>query len=205
MEECDYCGKEFEEEKTRIQHELKEHEDEISGHDREDKKARLNKLKEREKASRRERKQKMIYAGIATISIAVLALGGFQAYQFTQTLGPEKIPGKGIGVPVHWHADYTISICGKNRVLRGGPAIAHTHGQKRFHLEGVRSREEATLDGILDNLGARFKPENNSILGKDSCNGEPANLTVNVNGQPIENPAEYIVRDGDSIRVTLSG
>ncbi|MFB6158512.1 MAG: hypothetical protein ABEJ95_02510 [Candidatus Nanohalobium sp.] len=78
--------------------------------------------------------------------------------------------------------------------------MAHTHGQSKFHLEGVRNkREQATLEWIVDALGGKL--ENDSIMGKTSCNGEPANLTVKVNGQELENPLNYVVQDGDNIKI----
>lgn len=107
------------------------------------------------------------------------------------------------GEAVHWHASYQISVCGENRVPRGGPMLAHTHGETQFHLEGVRqNKEQATLDWVLDSLGTKFSE--NSIYGKTSCNGESANLTVKANGETLESPEDYIIRDGDNIRIKLA-
>ncbi|MFB6158513.1 MAG: hypothetical protein ABEJ95_02515 [Candidatus Nanohalobium sp.] len=48
-EECGYCDKDFSEEKERLEHELDEHEEEMSSHDKSDKKSELNKLQQKEK------------------------------------------------------------------------------------------------------------------------------------------------------------
>lgn len=202
MNNCEYCEKEFEKEKTRLQHELKEHEDEMSGHDKDGKKRELNKLSEKDKNAKQKRNKKIMYSGIAVVLLVGIGFGGFQAYQYSQTLGPEVDEAKGIGTPVHWHADYQLNVCGESRSLSGGPMLAHTHGQPQFHLEGVRrSEEQATLDWIVDSLGGQL--ENNSVMGQSQCNGEPANLTVEANGETLENPLSYIPRDGDNIAIRL--
>lgn len=200
-EECDYCDKEFEKEKRKLQHELKDHEEEMSSHDKDGKQRKLNKLKEKEQTAKHKRRRKMIYGGIAALVLVGLVVGGFQAYQLSKSLQPEKIPSKGIGTPVHWHANYQITVCGENRAFQGGTTKAHTHGQGQFHLEGVRNKEQATLDWIVDRLGGNL--ENNSVMGQTTCNGEPAELTVEANGEKLENPLEYIPRDRDNIVIRL--
>ncbi|QKQ98370.1 hypothetical protein GKQ38_02475 [Candidatus Nanohaloarchaea archaeon] len=201
-EDCDYCEKEFEKEKRKLQHELKDHEEEMSSHDKDGKQRKLNKLNEKEQTAKHKRNRKIVYGGIAAMVLAGLVVGGFQAYQFSKSLQPEKIPDKGIGVPVHWHANYQLIVCGESRVLQGGGIKAHTHGTTTFHLEGVRTKEQATLDWIVDNLGGQLKKD--SVMGQTSCNGEPANLTVKANGEKLENPLSYIPRDGDNIVIKLS-
>ncbi|WEL23093.1 hypothetical protein [Candidatus Nanohalovita haloferacivicina] len=202
MEECKYCDKEFDKKRRKLQHELKEHEGEMSSHDRDGKKRELSKLREKDKTAKQKRNRKIIYSGIGLVLLAGLVFGGYQVSQYADSLQPEKDADKGIGTPIHWHANYQLTVCGENQILRGGPTRAHTHGQSQFHLEGVRtSEEQATLDGIVDSLGGQL--ENNSVMGQTSCNGEPAELTVKANGQELENPLTYIPRDGDNIVIRL--
>ena len=202
MSSCDYCEEEFSDEESKLDHELIEHEDEMSGHDQSEKKSRLNKLEQEKKAKRNERKKKIKYGSVTAVAAILLAGAAFSVAENLEALEPESNTTIGIGTPVHWHADYQITVCGDERIPRGGPELAHTHGEKEFHLEGVRTtREEATLDWVLDNLGANFS--DTSIYGKSECSGEPANLTVRVNGEPLQEPEDYVIKDGDSIDIEL--
>ena len=202
MKNCKYCDKKFSGEKEKLEHELNEHAEEMSGHDRSEKKSELNRLKEQKQAGKRDRKKKLQLAGFGVLFIGLVAGGGVWASQ-NMDFSRQTNASIGVGTPVHWHADYRITVCGENQILRGGPLKAHTHGEQTFHLEGVRnSREEATLDWIVDSLGGNL--EENSIMGRDGCNGEPANLTVTVNGEEVENHLEYIPRNQDSIRIEYS-
>lgn len=203
--DCDYCEKEFDKEKRKLQHELKDHEDEMSSHDTDEKKSELNKLDQKKQTSKHNRKKKLQFAGIGVLLLGLVAGGGFYA---VQNLGvnlngvQETNESIGVGTPVHWHADYTLTVCCDNQRLKGGPVEAHTHGQPQLHLEGVRdNKEEATLDWIIDSLGGEL--ENNSVMGQSTCKGEPAELTVQANGESLENPLSYIPRDGDRIEISL--
>ena len=200
---CGTCDEEFESEKDKLEHELEEHDEELSSHDRSQKKNNLNKLREKEKSQKqqRNRKLKMIGGGIA--AAVVIGFFGLQMFQLAQSTVPAVNQSLGIGTGVHWHADYRITVCGQERTVRGGPILAHTHGEKTFHLEGVRQRkEQATLGWVMGELSTG---EFNSthVFGKSTCDGEPANLTVSVNSQKIEDPTDYILRDGDFVLINL--
>lgn len=205
--QCEECEEEFSTELEKLEHELEEHEEELSSHSRSKKKERANKLRQKKQTASAEKKKKMKYAGIGVILLGLAAGGGFLAAQ-SMNFSPETNSSIGVGEPVHWHASYQITVCGDDRILRGGPLKAHTHGETRFHLEGVRNnREEATLDWVIDSLGGQFS--NEGILGytePESCPGsnESGELTVEANSNTLENPEDYIVRDGDSITITYS-
>lgn len=201
--DCEYCRKSFSSNREKLEHELENHGEEISSHEKSDKKSQINKLKQKTKTKRHNRKQKVKYGGIAAVLGALIIGGGFLAAQNIDNTTPATNSSIGVGEPVHWHASYQISVCGENRVPRGGPMLAHTHGETQFHLEGVRrNKEQATLDWVLDSLGTDFTEE--SIYGKTSCNGEPANLTVKANGERLKNPEDYIIRDRDNIGIKLA-
>ncbi|MFB6241420.1 MAG: hypothetical protein ABEJ36_01290 [Candidatus Nanosalina sp.] len=201
--ECDECDKDFDSEKEKLEHELEEHKDELSSHGRDDKKQRLNKLKQKQNSRKQDRKKKLKMAAAGVIGLAVVTLVAFQALSFLKAAGPVRNQSIGVGVPVHWHADYRIYVCGEERIVSGGPILAHTHGEKTFHLEGVRKRkEQATLGWIMGQL-SQGEFNSTHVFGQTTCGGEPANLTVKVNGQKIENPENYIVRDRDRIVIRL--
>lgn len=203
MSNCSYCDEDFDSKMEKFEHELDKHRSEMSGHEKDDKKGRLNKLKQKKKTKKHSRKQKLKYGSAAAVlGVLIIGAGAFvaQNVENTQPVTNESI---GVGETVHWHADYTIKVCGQNKVPQGGPMLAHTHGERQFHLEGVRrNKEQATLDWVLEELGVKFN--NDSIYGKTQCNGEPANLTVKANGEKLENPEEYIIRDGDNIKIKLA-
>ncbi|MFB6144742.1 MAG: hypothetical protein ABEJ98_05515 [Candidatus Nanohaloarchaea archaeon] len=204
---CEECDKDFSSELEKLEHELEEHDEELSSHSESKKKKRRNKLQQKKQSDRAAKKQKIKYAAVGVFLVGLVAGGGFYASQnmdFSRTTNASI----GLGEPVHWHADYNLRVCGESKTLRGGPLLAHTHGETRFHLEGVRtSRKQTRLDWIMDQLGGQFS--NKGVLGytePESCPGsdEPGNLTVKVNGNVIETPEDYIVRDGDEIKITYS-
>ncbi|MFB6190341.1 MAG: hypothetical protein ABEJ91_02105 [Candidatus Nanohaloarchaea archaeon] len=208
-ENCDRCDRVFDSEKERLEHELDDHEKEMSSHEKDEKKGRLNKIQEKERVAGLKRKRKLKMGVFAALLVTGVVAGGFYIYQITSLLSSAPTNSSiGVGQPVHWHADYRVSVCGEERVLQGGPIEAHTHGETTFHLEGVRkTREQATLDWIVDSLGGKFS--NSGVLGyeePESCPGtsEPGNLTVRVNGNKIEDPEDYVVRDGDRIEIVYS-
>jgi hypothetical protein len=199
MSDCKYCDKDFSSKKEKLEHELDEHQDEMSSHAKSDKKSELNKLEQQTQTSKHNRKKKLQFAGIGVLLVGLVAGGGFWATQ-NMDFSRNVDESAGVGTPVHWHADYQITVCGENQVLQGGPVEAHTHGETTFHLEGVRTQEQAQLDWIVDSLGGEL--EENSIMGRDSCNGESANLTVTANGNEVEDHMNFVPRDGDFIRIT---
>jgi hypothetical protein len=200
MSDCKYCDEEFSSKKGKLEHELDEHGDEMSSHEKSEKKSELNKLEQQEQTSKHNKKKKLQYGAVGILLLGVVAGGGLYAVQNIE-VGPAMTnESLGIGQPVHWHADYQITVCGEDRILEGGPMKAHTHGQTTFHLEGVRqNKEEATLDWIVDRLGGQL--EENSIMGRENCSGEPANLTVTVNGNEVEDHMNLVPRNGDFIRI----
>lgn len=201
--ECEYCDRSFSDRKKRLRHELSEHGEEITSHDKSEKKSQLNKLEQKEKTKRHNIERKIKYGAITAILGIFLVGGGFLASQNIGSFQATANSSIGVGEPVHWHASYQITVCGENRVTQGGPMLAHTHGERRFHLEGVRqNKEQATLGWVMNQLGTEFEEE--SIYGKTKCNGEQANLTVKANGETVKDPENYIIRDGDNIRIKLA-
>lgn len=203
MSGCSYCDEDLSSKKDKLEHELDKHSDEMSSHEKSDKKSKLNKLDQKQKNKNHNRGKTLQFAGIGVLFLGLVAGAGLFAYQNMDSFNPDTNTSIGVGEPVHWHAEYQITVCGENQVLEGGPVQAHTHGETTFHLEGVRQKEEqAKLDWILDSLGGEL--EEDSIMGRESCNGDPANLTVKANGNKIEDHLNYVPRNRDFIRIDYS-
>lgn len=70
------------------------------------------------------------------------------------------------GGPVHYHADFEIYNCGQQIEVKKseglsnkvGSELAHTHDDKRMHIEGViLDPHELTIGHFFENLGGRLE------------------------------------------------
>src|SRR3989344_8101467 len=100
----------------------------------------------------RNQQKKIVYWSFVALTVAItLVIAGNVIYNnFTSW-------SRG---PVHWHADFSISICGQGIVLpessgflsnRVGTSESHHHGDMRIHIEGVvKEMQTATLGFFFD-------------------------------------------------------
>ncbi len=107
-------------------------------------------------------------------------------------------PTKG---PVHWHADFTIEICGKDIEIadptgimnRIGKSDLHEHNDNRIHIEGTPpSLESIELGEFFEAVGGNFDPISfsvptnqglMSVKNGDLCNNKPGRLFLFVESQ----------------------
>lgn len=114
----------------------------------------------------------------------------------------------------HWHADYVIEICG--RELPPDPysqGDVHTHGDGQIHVHPSTSRSAgraANLDAFFRSIGGtvedsllQLQGEGTYRTGEDSCGDRPGRVAVYVDGERIEDPAAYVPRDGDDVRIAF--
>lgn len=113
-----------------------------------------------------------------------------------------------------WHADYTVMICGEEHPpfpdVGGG---IHTDGDGRIHIRPRTSGQagrQANLGRFFANAGGRLTrdylglPTGGTYESGSACpSGETAHLGVFVDGERIEDPAAYVPRDGESVRVVF--
>lgn len=103
--------------------------------------------------------------------------------------------------PVHWHADFTIEICGKNIEIadpigimnRIGKSDLHEHNDMRIHVEGTPpSLEAIDLRSFFEALGGTFTDSRFSaptteglttVNNGDLCNNKSGKLLLFVEGQ----------------------
>lgn len=114
----------------------------------------------------------------------------------------------------HWHADYSIEICGKTlRPQAASPGDVHTHGDGLIHIHPSSYRtagENANLGRFFASFGGTLReslldvPGVGTYRNGDRCgNGERGRLAVYVDGDPIRDPRAYVPQDGDDIRVVF--
>lgn len=122
------------------------------------------------------------------------------------------------GGPVHWHADYQVWVCDERLDLTNptfpsnkvGTPLLHEHNDDRIHLEGTLMQlSESTLGRYFYVIGGQitqdsivFPTNEQGIVAKtngDQCNGQTSTLNVYVNGERIQNPAEYVIYPHESV------
>jgi len=112
----------------------------------------------------------------------------------------------------HWHADYSIYICGALELdypySEGG---IHTHGEGRLHIHPSHSGEagsNATMARFFAGTGGRLTdtmieaPDGQVLNNGDNCpDGRMGNILLKVNGIPERAIASYVPRDNDILEL----
>ena len=112
----------------------------------------------------------------------------------------------------HWHAEYTITICGENeRHFPASEGGIHTHGSGSIHIHPKHDGESERNANMARFLaGANAKLTNNSLrlpsgveyTNGDLCPDEQAGqMFLRVNGIPIANITSYVPGDKDVIQL----
>lgn len=122
------------------------------------------------------------------------------------------------GGPVHWHADYLISVCGEYKELidpRGfinkvGSPLLHEHNDDRIHLEGTPSSfDVAELGHFFETVGGELHSDHMTlptpdgvvtVQNGDECNGEPGVLRVFVESEEDLDRVWHLEEDPEQYR-----
>ncbi len=163
-------------------------------------------------------KKYIFWIMVLPVVLSALYLSGYTIY--------ENITSETNG-PVHWHADYQVLTCGnkldlvnptfpKNKI---GSPLLHEHNDDRIHIEGtVNNLEDISLGKYFEVIGGKLEEGHliyNTVQGikeykdGDECNGTPSSLKVYVNGERIEDYADYLyypdplVPPGDCIIISF--
>lgn len=144
------------------------------------------------------------------IALVLLAGGyGFYVYVWPWMNAPE-LPGQGD----HWHARYSIEICGETlSPLPYSEGDIHTHGKGRIHIHPHSPRtagKRANLQTFMESLGGMLSdtrlvvPNRGTYAEGQQCpDGTPGEVVVYVNGERVSNPDRYVPQNGDRIRITF--
>lgn len=161
---------------------------------------------------RKRRKGQSVFVAVL---LALVLGGGFTAALLRAQ--PRKVT-RGAIQGEHWHADYTVEICGKT--LADYPFVEgeiHTHGDGKIHIHP--STPAFTLDNA--NLGAFFQSVETTIGVRGSkrfiqfpngdrytdggrCPGssERYDLEVKLNGRGVDgDPGKLVLHNGDDVLV----
>lgn len=184
---CPECGDEFDSEEAREQHRRAKHEE----------------------GSRPSSSPDRSWTGYGLVATGVLLLAAVAGYWWIPTGSSVEYPTQSD----HWHAEYTIVLCGEEVPARpysqGG---VHTHGKGQIHVHphsSATAGENANLGEFFESFDGTLTSERIAVPmygtyeNGDTCDGSPGEVAVSVNGERIENPAEYVVQDGDSVRFTF--
>lgn len=114
----------------------------------------------------------------------------------------------------HWHAQYTIKLCGET--IQSQPysdGQIHTHGNGMIHVHpktAEKAGENANLKTFFASFGGKLTNTTVSVPGHkiyqngDKCSGTPGEVAVYVNQKRLTNPASYVPRRQDKIRITFT-
>ncbi|MEX0761927.1 MAG: VanZ family protein [Dehalococcoidia bacterium] len=114
----------------------------------------------------------------------------------------------------HWHAAYTIEICGETLPrLPGRPGWLHTHGDGYIHVHPFTLDQGgglATPTLFMGMAGGTLRsdtltlPSGESYTNGDLCpDGRSGTVQVEVNDEPVS-PGSYVIRDLDRVEIKFS-
>lgn len=194
-EECDHCGRTFDDEETYLHHLRDDHGDEL-GPIEERRVAALDADADRSVA---------VYAGAVGVVIAL----GLLAYLLFFAGGPGGTAEQGgADEPhdlwsVHYHGSITAEIggeeldFGRDRFQMQADAFHFENGDgDRWHGHA----KDVTLAWAMETLGIEVTEDSVTYDGTTYRDAEGATVVVEVNGETVD-PREYVLQEGDSIRI----
>lgn len=211
---CDDCGKNFSSERDLLEHRLEAHGDDMSSHDKDEIKTRLNKLDSQKQEDSIPTRTLAAYI-IGALGIIAIGYGLFTSgiIQASTSAGP-GVSSSGGNVTVgpagstHDHAQFSVTVDGR-RIDFSQPQY-QMQGQRVHFENGDGSTIHKHATGVtvgysLETLGMGI---NSTCLqtrdGATHCEGENSELTTVVNGQEIEKPASHVISDGQEIEIVYS-
>jgi len=111
----------------------------------------------------------------------------------------------------HWHAPFTVEVCGRALAFPPSPGNVHTHGDGVIHVHPETDEEgrQATLAAFFRSIGVTVEPgslvlpDGRRFKDGDRCGDTPGRLRVWVNDRemPVDEFLRYYPQDGDRVRV----
>ena len=129
------------------------------------------------------RRKQLLLTGISILLLIALALPVF-------VTGGRTASPRPAGSNVHWHVGLSVTVDGQ-------PLTVPNLENGRF-LDIHNSA--TTLPQALAVYGVRLT----ETCLNDNCTDDGGQLTVSVNGQPVEDFTRYVLRENDEVRIELS-
>ncbi len=111
----------------------------------------------------------------------------------------------------HWHAPFTVEVCGRALAFPPSPGNTHTHGDGVIHVHPETDEEgrQATLRTFFQSIGVTLTsdtltlPDGKRFRNGDPCGDRPGRLQVWINDREVavEEFLRYYPQNGDRIRV----
>ncbi|MCS7234621.1 MAG: hypothetical protein RMM30_01370 [Armatimonadota bacterium] len=111
----------------------------------------------------------------------------------------------------HWHAPFTVEVCGRALAFPPSPGNVHTHGDGVIHVHPETDEEgrQATLATFFRSIGVSLEPDTlvlpdgRRFRNGDRCGDRPGRLRVWVNDREmsVEEFLRYYPQDRDRVRV----
>lgn len=215
---CEYCDETFSSRRAEISHVLAEHGDDLTSHERDALKRERNDLSADTETGLFDRLPVSRSLGLTVLAVAVLVAGG---YGLASTgivsfqggggaSGPTGSAGTGatpasVGPVGSTHEHATFSV-----VVDGAPI---DFGQPRYQVQSSHVHFEngdgstihshatgVTIGYALDTLGLGINGTCLTVHADTYCEST-GNVTTTVDGQELDNGADHVIRDGETIRI----
>ncbi len=141
------------------------------------------------------------FGGIVVLGVAVVAYGILHRPPYPR-------------VGAHWHAPFSVEVCGRALGFPPSPGNVHTHGDGLIHVHPETDEEgrAATLETFFRSIGVSLSegvlvlPDGRQFRDGDRCGQRPGRLRVWVNDREM-NVGEflrYYPQNGDRVRVSFN-
>ncbi len=111
----------------------------------------------------------------------------------------------------HWHAPFSVEVCGRALAFPPSPGNVHTHGDGVIHVHPETDEEgrQGTLATFLRSIGVSLEPDalvlpdGRRFRNGDKCGEAPGRLRVWVNDREmtVDEFLRYYPQDRDRVRV----
>ena len=165
---------------------------------------------ERRRGERRVRKfTPKMWLGIGG---GMMLLLGFLAFLILASSGGEGSGQRYPQIGDHWHAPYTVIICGEDLPTdEASDGQVHSHGDGRVHIHpqsAVDVGRNATLQRYFASVGFELDDDRIKLPGgeeysnEDECpSGDAGEVFLRVNGIRIVDVASFVPRNDDIVEV----
>lgn len=195
MPDCDYCEASFDDEAAYLDHLREVHADE------------LGPIDQRRMATESSRS---LPTGPLAIALVLLAAAAVVGYVIFLPGGGGSAAGDGprnVG-SVHYHGTLTVVVDGQQLDF-SQPEYQHPQQQPAFHFEGGDGSQwhvhaqSVTLAYAMDTLDIGVTADTVAFEGTTYDDAATdTTVEVTVDGESVT-PAEYVLRDGDAVRIVV--